>query len=101
VLKIFLLPEKRVPTKARVTRKNHAKLPKLSAEYANFDRQPQDRNKNRGWECMLRAKENEEFDKWWQHWIVTVAQSCTVAERPEFGNKPGDDVVPKPGDFTR
>jgi len=50
---------------------------------------------------MLRAKENEEFDKWWQHWIATVAQSCRLAERPEFGNKPGDDVVPKPGDFTR
>jgi hypothetical protein len=49
---------------------------------------------------MLRAKENEEFDKWWQHWIATVAQSCMVAEHPASGNKLGDDVVPTPGNFT-
>jgi hypothetical protein len=50
---------------------------------------------------MLRAKENEEFDKWWQHWIATTAQSYMVVEPPVSGNKPGDDVVPKPGHFTR
>jgi len=49
---------------------------------------------------MLRAKENDEFDKWWQRWIATVAQSCMGAEHP-FGNKPSDDVVPKPSGFTR
>jgi hypothetical protein len=50
---------------------------------------------------MLRAKENDEFDKWWQRWIATVAQSCAVAEHSEFANKPSDDVVPEPSDFTR
>jgi len=50
---------------------------------------------------MLRAKENDEFEKWWQHWIATAAQSCAVAEHPAFGNKPSDDVVPEPSDFAR
>ena len=50
---------------------------------------------------MLRAKENKEFDQWWRRWLATVAQGGMVAERPELGNKPGDDAVPKPGDFTR
>jgi hypothetical protein len=45
--------------------------------------------------------ENAEFDKWWQDWISTVAQSGTVVEHAAFGNKPGDDVVPKLGDFTK
>jgi hypothetical protein len=82
-----------------VTRKNHAKLPRLSGEFANFDRCPQDRNKNRWWKSMLRAKENEEFDKWWQHWIATVAQSCMVAAPPASGNKLGDNVVSELGDY--
>jgi hypothetical protein len=45
--------------------------------------------------------ENAEFDKWWQDWITTVAQSCTVVKHAASGNKPGGDVVPKLGDFTR
>jgi hypothetical protein len=40
---------------------------------------------------MLRAKENEEFDKWWQHWIATVGQNRMV-KHPVSGNEPGDDV---------
>ena len=37
---------------------------------------------------MLRAKENEEFDKWWHTWIAAVDQSCMVAEHPISGNEP-------------
>jgi hypothetical protein len=43
---------------------------------------------------MLRAKENQEFDKWWQHWIAKADQSCMVGKPPASGNEPGDDVVP-------
>lgn len=39
--------------------------------------------------------ENAEFDKWWQHWIATVAESWTVVKHPASGNKPGDAVIPK------
>ena len=48
----------------------------------------------------LSMSENAEFDKWWQDWITTVAQSGTVVEPPASGNRSGDDVVPKLGDFT-
>ena len=41
---------------------------------------------------MLRAKENEEFDKWWQRWISTLAQRRSVVKHPAYGNKSGDDV---------
>lgn len=41
---------------------------------------------------MLRVKENEEFDKWWQHWISTLAQRRIVVKHPAYGNKSGDDV---------
>ena len=44
--------------------------------------------------------ENVEFDRWWQHWITTVAQTAKVVKHPTSGNKPGDDVVPKLGVFT-
>jgi hypothetical protein len=41
---------------------------------------------------MLRAKENEEFDKWWKHWISTLAQSRTVVKHQVSENKSGDDL---------
>jgi hypothetical protein len=50
---------------------------------------------------MLRVKENEEFDRWWQQWIATVVPGCRVAEHPASGSKPSEDVVPKQDDFTR
>jgi hypothetical protein len=40
---------------------------------------------------MLKAKENEEFDKWWRHWISTLAQSRIVVKHPASGNKSGED----------
>jgi hypothetical protein len=45
--------------------------------------------------------ENAEFDRWWQHWIATVAQSSVVVKHPASANTPVDDVVPKLGDFTK
>jgi len=41
---------------------------------------------------MLRAKENEEFDKWWRHWIANVAQSRMAVKHPPSGIKSGDDA---------
>jgi hypothetical protein len=41
---------------------------------------------------MLKAKETEEFDKWWKHWISTLAQSRTVVKHPVSENKSGDDL---------
>jgi hypothetical protein len=35
---------------------------------------------------MLGAKENEEFEKWWQHWISTVDQDI-AAKPPASGNE--------------
>ena len=49
----------------------------------------------------LSMSENAEFDKWWQDWITTVAQRCTVVEHAASANKPGEDVVPKLDDFTK
>jgi hypothetical protein len=41
---------------------------------------------------MLVAKENEEFDKWWQHWISMVDQSI-VAKPPASGNESVNEPV--------
>jgi hypothetical protein len=41
---------------------------------------------------MLRAKENGEFDKWWQLWISTLAQGRIAIRRPTSGNESGDDL---------
>ena len=45
--------------------------------------------------------ENADFDKWWQHWIATVARISVVVKHPASGNKPGDHVGPKLGVLQR
>jgi hypothetical protein len=40
---------------------------------------------------MLRAKENEAFDKWWQQWISALAQNRIVVKQPS-GNESGDNL---------
>ena len=40
----------------------------------------------------LKAKENEEFHKWWQHWISTLAQSRIVVKHSASGNKSDEDL---------
>jgi hypothetical protein len=42
---------------------------------------------------MLRARENVEFDKWWQRWISKLVPQTIVAKHPLSG-KPFDDVRP-------
>jgi hypothetical protein len=39
---------------------------------------------------MLRAKGNEEFNKWWQYWMSTLAQNRV--EHPTSGKKPDANV---------
>jgi hypothetical protein len=39
---------------------------------------------------MLRAKGNEEFNKWWKYWMSTFAQNRVVVRHPASGNKPPD-----------
>ena len=38
------------------------------------------------------AKRNEEFNKWWQYWISTLAQNRVIVSHPRPGNKPCADV---------
>jgi hypothetical protein len=39
---------------------------------------------------MLRAKGNEEFNKWWKYWMSTLVQNRVVVRHPASGNKPPD-----------
>ena len=39
---------------------------------------------------MLRAKGNEEFNKWWQYWMSTLAQNRV--KHPTSGKKPDANV---------
>ena len=40
------------------------------------------------------AKRNEEFNKWWQYWMSTLAQNRVVVRHPTSGNKPRAYVEP-------
>jgi hypothetical protein len=38
------------------------------------------------------AKRNEEFNKWWQYCMSTLAQNRVIVSHPTPGNKPCADV---------
>jgi hypothetical protein len=40
------------------------------------------------------AKRNEEFNKWWQYWMSTLAQNRVVVRHLTSGNKPRAYVEP-------